>query len=121
MQATPSLLYRGALLAFLLMACPSQSARPMDRKIDNSMTLEEIDHAARAALPQGTTLTEIDRYLTDNHVEHSFYKPTNQVFAAIRNIKGGFFPVSKDAQVIITLDKSERLAILEVKPVMTGP
>jgi hypothetical protein len=124
-QANSSLGYKCALLVLLLVACSSQSwprdARPMNKKIDNGMTLEQIDHAARAALPQGTPLAEVDRYLMDNHVEHSFHRPTNQVFAAIRNIKGGFFPISKDVQIIITLDKAERLATLEVKAVLTGP
>jgi hypothetical protein len=93
----------------------------MSRKINNSMTLEQIDHATRAALPRGAALAEIDRYFTENHVEHSFYKPTNQVFAAIRNIRGGFFPISKDAQIIVSLDRSEKLINIEVKAVMTGP
>jgi hypothetical protein len=67
------------------------------------------------------SLPEIDQYFAQNQVEHSFYKPTNQVFAAIRDIKGGFFPISKDAQIIITLDDAERLATIEVKPIFTGP
>jgi hypothetical protein len=33
------------------------------------------------------------------------YKPTNQFFAAIRNIKGGGLLVSKDALITITLNK----------------
>jgi hypothetical protein len=85
------------------------------------MTLEQIDHVVRASLSQGTNLQDIDGFLTKNRVEHSFYAPTNQVFAAIPNIRGGSFPVSKGAQIIITLDKSERLVSLEVKAVMTGP
>jgi hypothetical protein len=89
--------------------------------LNSSMTLEQIDHVVRASLPAGTTLQDIDGFFTKHRVEHSFYEPANQVFAAIRNIKGGFFPVSKDAQIIITLDKSERLVGLEVKAVMTGP
>jgi hypothetical protein len=93
----------------------------MDTKIESSMTLEQIARAARTALPQGVSLAEIDQYLTENHVEHSFYKSTNQIFAAVRDIKGGIFPVSKDAQIIVTLDKSERLATIEVKPIFTGP
>jgi hypothetical protein len=93
----------------------------MGTKIESSMTLEEIADAARTALPQGVSLAEINQYLTENHVEHSFYKPTNQIFAAIRDIRGGFFPVSKDAQIIITLDNSERLATTEVKSILTGP
>jgi hypothetical protein len=93
----------------------------MGTKIESSMTLEQIADAARTALPQGMSLAEIDKYLTENHVEHGFYKSTNQIFAAIRDIRGGFFPVSKDAQIIITLDNSERLATIEVKPILTGP
>ncbi len=93
----------------------------MQKPINNNMTLQKIDTTVRAALPQGTTLADIDKYFTENHVEHSFYRPTNQVFAAVPNIKGGFFPVSKGAQIIIMLDKSERLMSLEVNAVMTGP
>lgn len=113
------------LLAFLLVTgVPqswSQDAHPMQKPINNNMTLQKIDTTVRAALPQGTTLADIDKYFTENHVEHSFYRPTNQVFAAVPNIKGGFFPVSKGAQIIIMLDKSERLMSLEVNAVMTGP
>jgi hypothetical protein len=98
-----------------------QNAPPVDTTVDNGMTFEQIAHAARTALPQGISLPEIDQYFAQNQVEHSFYKPTNQVFAAIRDIKGGFFPISKDAQIIITLDDAERLATIEVKPIFTGP
>jgi hypothetical protein len=93
----------------------------MGTKIESSMTLEQIADAARTALPQGVSLAEINQYLTENHVEHSFYKSTNPIFAAVRDIKGGIFLVSKDAQIIVTLDKSERLATIDVKPIFTGP
>ena len=86
------------------------------------MTLEQIVQAVRTALPQGVSLAEIDQYLTENHVERSFLQINeSHIFAAVRDIKGGIFPVSKDAQIIVTLDKSERLATIEVKPIFTGP
>ncbi len=85
------------------------------------MTLEQIEQAVKAALPRGTPLQDIDRYFADNHIEHGYYASTDQVFAMVHNVKGGFFPVSKDAQIIITLDKSGTLAKVEVKTVLTGP
>ena len=113
------------LRAFLLVTgvvpAWSQDSHPMQRPINSNMTLDQIDATVHAALPQGSGLAEIDRYLTENHVEPSFYNRTNQVFAAVPNIKGGFFSVSKGAQIIITLDKTGTLAIIDVKPVMTGP
>jgi hypothetical protein len=93
----------------------------MDTKISNRMTLEQISKIIKAALPPGSTLADIDKYLTDNHIEHSFYKKTNQVFALVHNIKGGHWPVQKDAQIVITLDQAGTLVNIEVKPGFTGP
>jgi hypothetical protein len=99
----------------------AQNATRMDKKINNRMTLEQISETVKAALPSGSTLADIDKYFTDNHIEHSFYQKTNQVFAMVHNIKGGHWPVQKDAQIVITLDQAGTLANLEVKPVFTGP
>lgn len=119
------LAHRPVLLASLLMMgllpAWSQAAAPTDTTIGNRMTLEQIKKAVNTALPQGATLPEIEKYFTDNKVEHGYYKSTNRILAMVHNVRGGFFPVSKDAQIIVTLDEHDRLDSLEVKPVFTGP
>jgi hypothetical protein len=112
------------LVLALLMISPSscaQNAAHMDKKISNKLTLEQISEIIRIALPPGTTLAEVDKYFTDNNIEHGFSKNTNRILAMIHNIRGGHWPVQKDAQIIITFDQVGNLANIEVKPVFTGP
>ena len=85
------------------------------------MTIEQIAEKVHAALPLGSTLVEADRYFSDNHIEHSFYRPKSVMYAAVRNIKGGVFPVDKGAQIIVEFDRSERVSSVDVTPIYTGP
>src|SRR5258708_14270383 len=109
MRAASSLAHKRTLLALALMTNLSQACTPnetrIDKKINNNLTLEQISEIVRTTLPRGTARSEIDKYFTDNHIEHGFYK--NQILGMIRNIRGGIFPVQKDAQIIITLDQAE--------------
>jgi hypothetical protein len=89
--------------------------------ISSSMTLEEIAANLRAALPAGTPLAKIDAYLSANEIDHSYYPPSNQVFAIVRRISGGLFVVNKSAQILITLDATGGLTRVEVIPQYTGP
>jgi hypothetical protein len=72
-------------------------------------------------LPYGTPLLDIDKYLSDNHVEHSYYEPANEVSGMIHFIWGGKFLVQKDAWIKIELDGSRKLKNIKVEPVFTGP
>src|SRR5260370_38441536 len=73
-------------------------------RLNNWLTLEQIDQRVRTNLPPGATLSEIDRYFSVNNVEHSYYEPGNEVAAMIHSIWGGAFLVQKDAQIKIQLD-----------------
>ena len=108
-----------------LVAClPSAWAQdliPVERKLNNWLTLDQIKERVSADLPRGTSLAEIDRYFSDNRVEHSYHKKTNQVFARIDNIWGGSLLVSKGAQIVMTLTQGKMLDSIEVRPIFTGP
>ena len=92
-----------------------------EKRLHNWLTLEQINERVSKDLAKNTPLSKIEKDFTENDIEHSYYEKMNQVFAAIRNIRGGIFPVSKDAQIIITLDKDKNLKSIEVKPIFTGP
>jgi hypothetical protein len=74
-----------------------------------------------ADLPRGTPLSKIDKYFTDNDVEHSYYEPANEVSAMIHSIWGGAFLTQRDAQIRIQLDQDRKLKDIKVEAVATGP
>jgi hypothetical protein len=41
----------------------------------------------RSDLPPGTSLRQVDSYLTEHEIEHSYFRTTNQVVAMVRNIR----------------------------------
>jgi hypothetical protein len=90
-------------------------------RLNNWLTLEQINERVRSDLVRGTPLSEIDKYFTSNHVEHSYVERTNEVYAMIRFIWGGEFLVQKDAQIRIELDQDRKLKDIKVVPVFTGP
>ena len=90
-------------------------------RLNNWLTLEQINRRVLADLPQGTTLLDIDKYLTDNHVEHSYYEPANEVSAMIHFIWGGRFLIQKDAWIKLELDENRKLKNIKIEPVFTGP
>jgi hypothetical protein len=90
-------------------------------RLNNWLTLEQINRRVSADLPQGTTLPDIDKYLSDSHIEHSYYEPANEVSAMIHFIWGGKFLIQKDAWIKIELDQNQKLKDLKVEAVFTGP
>jgi hypothetical protein len=100
----------------------AQNGRAMDNRISNKLSFEEIREKVTNALPHGTPLAQILTYFKNSNVEHSYYKPDNEVYAAIRNIRGGFlFFVSVDGLIRIRLDESGRLESLDFREVNVGP
>ena len=65
-------------------------------------------------------LSEIDKYLADSNIEHSYVARTNEVYAMIHFIWGGRFLVQKDAWIKIELDGNQKLKNIKVEPVFTG-
>jgi hypothetical protein len=90
-------------------------------RLNNWLTLEQIAGRVSTDLPRGTSLSDIDKYFTENQVEHSYYQPTNEVFAMIRYIWGGKVIIQKDASITIELDQDRKLKQVKVDPVFTGP
>jgi hypothetical protein len=80
-------------------------------RLNNWLTLEQINQRVSVDLPYGTALSGIDKYLSDNHVEHTYYEPANEVSAMIRYIWGSRFLIQKDAWIKIELDESRKLKI----------
>ena len=74
-----------------------------------------------ADLPRGTSLAEIDRYFSDNRVEHSYHKKTNQVFAGSTTFGVEAYLFQKGAQIVMTLTQGKMLDSIEVRPIFTGP
>ncbi|MCA1452425.1 hypothetical protein I6F35_04225 [Bradyrhizobium sp. BRP22] len=90
-------------------------------RLNNWLTLAQINERVTRDLPLGTPLSEIDRYFTENNVEHSYVERTNEVYAMIRFIWGGRFMIQKDAWIRIKLDEHKKLNDLRVESVFTGP
>ncbi len=85
------------------------------------MSIEKIDHSVRTALPEGTPVEKVLEFFSQNNVEHSYHAPTKRVYAIIRHIRGSFPPVGKSAQIFITIDEEDRVSLVEIRPVFTGP
>ena len=92
----------------------------MDR-LNNWLTLEQINERVTTDLVHGTPLAEIDQYFTSNNVEHSYVARTNEVYAMIHSIWGGGILTRKDAWIKIQLDQDRKLGGIKVEPVFTGP
>ncbi|MFH0297785.1 hypothetical protein AAFX91_11160 [Bradyrhizobium sp. 31Argb] len=90
-------------------------------RLNNWLTLKQITERVTIDLPRGTPLSEIDRYFTENRIEHSYIKDINEVYAMIHFIWGGGFLIQKDASTKIQLDEDRKLKVLTVEPVFTGP
>jgi hypothetical protein len=74
----------------------------------------------RHDLPVGTTREQIDLYLTQRKIGHSYSASDNTIYGLIPDVKKG--PLSSQSiQVIISLDAQQRLKGLEVKSIYTGP
>jgi hypothetical protein len=83
--------------------------------------LEQINRRVSADLPHGTPLLDIDKYLTANHIEHSYYEPASEVSAMIHFIWGGRFLIQKDAWIKLELDENRKLKNIKIESVFTGP
>ncbi len=108
-------------LAFLLSAAWGLNLFLRAGRLNNWLTLEQINKRVSADLPRGTLLPEIDKYFTDNKVEHSYFEPTNDVSAMIHSIWGGGFFIQKDARITVELDENRKLRNIKVEPFLTGP
>jgi hypothetical protein len=91
------------------------------QRLNNWLTLEQIDERVRSDLVRGTPLSEIDRYFSSNRVEHSYFERSNEVYAMIHFVWGGGFLTQKDVQVRIQLDQDRKLEDIKVVPVFVGP
>jgi hypothetical protein len=89
-------------------------------RLNNWLTIEQINERVSADLALGMPLSEIDEYLANNSIEHSYIVRTNEVYAMIHYIWGGRFLVQKDAWIRIELDENQKLKKIKVEPVFTG-
>lgn len=90
-------------------------------RLNNWLTIEQINERVSRDLPSGAPLSEIDGYLTKSGIEHSYVLRTNEVYGMIHSIWGGGFLVQKDAWIKIQLDEDRKLKSVRVEPVFTGP
>ncbi len=105
-----------------LLVCPwTGDAMGHDKRLSNSLTIEQIKDRVTQDLRPGTSLEGVERYFTENDVEHGYYKDSNSVLAMIKNIRGGQLLIDKDAQIIVKLNDAHKVSSIEVKPVFTGP
>ncbi len=110
-----------AALTFFLLSAWGVTLFLRAGRLNNWLTLAQIKERVSADLPRGTPLSKIDRYFTDNNVEHSYYEPGNEVSAMIHSIWGGTFLIQKDAWIKIELDQDRKLKDIKVEPLSTGP
>lgn len=84
----------------------------------------DITHLAnqlKTDLPPGTSLTKIEHYFTDRHIDYGFDEQHNRVKAQVLRIKGTFPPVEKNVEITISLDKEHNLTGIWFEPYYTGP
>ena len=65
------------------------NAMASDKRLSNSLRIEQIKERVLHDLPPGTPLLQIDKYFTENGVEHGYYKKPNRVLAMLNHIKRG--------------------------------
>ena len=109
-----------ALAAFLVSPWTGD-VMARDKRLNNSLTIEQITDRVTQDLRPGVPLVEVQRYFSENDVEYGYYRDSNRVLEMIKNIKGGQFLIDKDAQIVVKLDEAHEVSSVEVKPVFTGP
>jgi hypothetical protein len=80
----------------------------------------DLEQEIRSNLPVGSTLQEIETYLTTKNISHSYVERENRVYGIVPDVERGLL-VSKSLQIVVDLDRQHRLESLELKPVYTGP
>jgi hypothetical protein len=108
-------------LTICLIATYAAIAYSKAARLNNWLTLQQIDERVRIDLPIGTPLPEIEKYFASNQIEHSYVVRTNEVYAMIHHVWGGGFLIQRDAWIRIELDNEKRLKNVKVEPVATGP
>jgi hypothetical protein len=112
---------RGILFAILAATILTSSAFAEVKGIGPRSTFAQIELAVRHAVPLGSDASAAKAYLNQNDVEYSDVDRERQIYAIIRDIKGGSFLVSKAASIRIRYDSLGRVTDVDVSPTFTGP
>jgi hypothetical protein len=108
----------GVLIAFVALGIISCSM--CSKNVMNNPPAPAPDPAPdfKKSLPQGTTAKDVEDYLHKLKIDYSFDKFTNAYYVLIKGQQGF---ISKDTQIIIKLDKDQKVSEVSVAPIYTGP
>jgi hypothetical protein len=112
---------RGILFAILAAIIFASPAFAEVKSIGRRSTFAEIEASVRQAVPLGRDVSIAKDYLDKNEIEYSDVHRERQIYAIIRDIKGGSFLVSKAASIRIRYDNQGRVIEVGVSPTFTGP
>lgn len=70
-------------------------------------------------LPVGTSKKDIERYLTDNNIEHSWVEEEKDFRAIVRNVEVNGL-ITKSLVIIISIDENSKLSSIKSESVSTG-
>ena len=106
---------RALLHAFLLLALPL---------LTGCAVTEAWYHPAlyqiRTDLPVGSSLEQVDSYLDQHNIDHTYDHGGNQVTAYIHNIQRDAL-VREDLYLVFSFDQFKSLRDIEAKPAYTTP
>lgn len=112
---------RGILFAILAATILASPTCAEVKGIGPRSTFAQIELAVRHAVPMGSDVSAAKAYLDKNDVEYSDVERERQIYAIIRDIKGGSFLVSKSASIRLRYDSQGRVTGVDIFPSFTGP
>lgn len=67
-------------------------------RINRSLSSGQIEETVRKALPCGTPISNVERFLKQNRLIYGFDKFTSTIYTTIRRVRGSFI-ASKDVEI----------------------
>ena len=101
---------------------PSQIATSSGAATDDRrLNAEDLESEVRAALPAGSSLVDVETFLTKLGLEFSFEARTKTVFAVARKLPGSRLFASKSLAFKFHFDDGLALNSIEAEVIYTGP
>jgi hypothetical protein len=107
----------GCLAAILsALVLPSSSAQG-----GYQVSSEAVDIELRRMLPLGSSLHDVQAFMTAHGLEHSFDKKSKTMFAIARGVQGSTFLVSKSLAFKLHFDDQFALKLIDTEIVYNAP
>jgi hypothetical protein len=86
----------------------------------SSSTAPKRETELRKALPPGSSLADVESYLTQHNIEHSPLDVTNRIGAMIRDDRKTAI-ILEDRSIEFGFDENKKLTSITSQPSRTGP